>query len=223
MTKQDGRKLKLIRSTIAARFADEQGNPLVSIGEGDKTITVRLKPGATSIAQALKREFGEDVEVVVGFKSFPSGQLRNQLSYHDALQTSGLPLTLVLTCELPKTHLIAGESVTGRVTVQNVGKSGIEFFGSVGMGWLCQPGTLVIAGGYSGAVAPTYQWIRLDNQDTHQWNFIVGTASCEPNDQYSVKAGPYEVVVPVLIELGENGSTRESVHLLARNCFVIVN
>lgn len=223
MTKQDGGKLKLVRSAIAARLADEQDNPLLSIGEGDKTITVRLKPGATSIAQALKREFGEDVEVVVGFKSFPRGQLRNQLSYHEALQTNGLLLPLVLTCEIPKTHLIEGESVTGRVTIQNVGETGIEFFGSVGVGWLCQPGTLVIAGGYSGAVAQINQRVRLDSQDTHEWNFIVGTASCEPNDQFSVKPGPYEVIVPVSLELRESDSTQKSVHLLARNCFVIVD
>lgn len=223
MTKEDGRKLKLIRSTIAARFADQPDNPLVSIGEGYKTITVHLKPGATSIAQELKREFGEDVEVVVGFKSFPSGQLRNQLPYQDALQTNGLTLPLVLTCEIPKTHLIEGESVTGRVTIQNVSETGIEFSGSVGVGWLCQPGTLVIAGGYSGAVTGINQRVRLDSQDTHEWNFIVGTASCEPNDQYSVKPGPYEVIVPVSLELRESDSTQKSARLLARNCFVIVD
>lgn len=219
----DSGKLKMVRSAIAARFADQPDNPLLSIGEGDKTITLHLKPGATSIAQALKREFREDVEVVVGFKSFPGGQHRKQLSYHEVLQTSESLLPLLLTCEIPKTHLIEGESVTGRVTIQNVSETGIEFSGSVGVGWLCQPGTLVIAGGYSGAVTGINQRVRLDSQDTHEWNFIVGTASCESNDQYSVKPGPYEVIVPVTLELRESNSTQKSARLLARNCFVIVD
>ena len=93
----------------------------------------------------------------------------------------------------------------------------------MGVGWLCQPGTLVIAGGYSGAVTGINQRVRLEGQDTHEWNFIVGTASCEPNDQYSVKPGPYEVIVPVSLGLRESDSTQKSARLLARNCFVIVD
>jgi hypothetical protein len=62
--------------------------------------------------------------------------------------------------------------------------------------------------------------IELDAGGSTSLNFIVGTASYEPNDRYVVNAGTYEVVVPLAVREAEN--MRNPIRLLVRDCFITV-
>jgi hypothetical protein len=104
--------------------------------------------------------------------------------------------------------------------IVNRGSVKAEFSAATSVGWLCVPGTLDVVGGYSGAIAAGMRAIGLDAGGSTSLNFIVGTASCEPNDRYVVNAGTYEVVVP--LSVWDAGNTRNPIRLLVRDCFITV-
>jgi hypothetical protein len=104
--------------------------------------------------------------------------------------------------------------------IVNRGSVKAEFSAATSVGWLCVPGTLDVVGGYSGAIAAGMRAIGLDAGGSTSLNFIVGTASCEPNDRYVVNASTYEVVVP--LSVWDAGNTRNPIRLLVRDCFITV-
>jgi hypothetical protein len=212
-------RLAGVRSAIEERLAAD-GNALVSIGDGNGAVVVRLAPGAAPLAAELKREFGDGVAVTVGFKPFPPGGARIAPFSLDSAEAGELAFALRLTCEMPDTAMPAGDSATGRLSVLNRGSATAEFSAAASAGWLCVPGTLTVVGGYSGAIAAGMRAIRLDAGASTALDFIVGTASCEPDDRYVVDAGTYEVVVPLSVWAA--GGTRDPVRLLVRDCVVEV-
>ena len=209
-----------VRSAIEARLTSQRKNPLASIGDGDGVVVVRLTPDATSIAEKLKREFGDTVSITVGFKPFPLGDAHPAQLSLEPSEAGERQLGLRVTCELTNTRIPRGDSITGQLVILNCGSAKAEFSAAASVGCLCVPGTLDVVGGYSGAIAGVERVIELAVGSTTSLNFIVGTASCEANDQYVVGPGTYEVVVP--LSVGNAGSGRNPVRLLVRDCFVTV-
>jgi hypothetical protein len=215
------RHLAEVRSAIEARLAPQgKTSVLASIGDGGEVVVVRLNPSAASIAGELKREFGDSVSITVGFKPFPFGDAHLAPLSLEPSEAGKPGLPLRITCEITDTRIRPGDSTTGRLLILNRGSARVEFFAAASVGWLCVPGTLDVVGGYSGAMAAVERAIELDASGITSLNFIVGTASCEVNDRYVVKAGTYEVVVP--LSVWDAGSTRNPIRLLVRDCFVTV-
>jgi hypothetical protein len=214
------RNLADVRSAIEARFISQRKNPLASIGDGDGVVVIRLNPDAVPIAEELKREFGDMVSITVGFKPFPPADAHPAPLPLEPSEAGERQLGLHVTCELADTRIPRGGSVTGQLVMLNRGSATARFSVSASVGCLCVPGTLDVVGGYSGAIAGVERVIELEAGGVTSLNFIVGTASCEANDQYAVGSGTYEVVVP--LSVGDAGNWRDPVHLLARGCFVTV-
>jgi hypothetical protein len=211
-----------VRLSVARRFSGVPNNPILSIGEGGRTVLIRLKPNAIQIAEALNEEFSGLVQITVGFKPFPVAEDRSRTTSPCVLEARGSLAALSTTCEVTSTRLRAGEDVTGHVVMQNTGDTVIEGSGSAHVGWLCRPGTLVVVGGYSGAVAGASRMIHIDPGSSDTLSFTAGTASCEPDDRYVVRPGQYEVVVPVDLEARSRRGHPMTVRILARGCFISV-
>jgi len=209
-----------VRAAIEARLTSQRKNPLASIGDGDGVVVIRLNPDAAPIAAELKREFGDTVSITVGFKPFPLGDAYPAPLPLEPSEAGEQRLGLRVTCEITDTRIPRGGSVTGQLVMLNCGSAKAEFLAAASVGWLCVPGTLDVVGGYSGAIAAGARVIELAAGGGASLNFIVGTASCEANDQYAVGSGTYEVVVPLF--LGDAENRRDPVHLLVRGCFVTV-
>ena len=212
------RRLTRIRASIAGRFAGARGSPLQSIGEGSRAVVVHLKPDAVSVAAELNREFGSLVEITVGFKAFPGGDRAGSPSPRTLEGRASLP-GIGATCQVDEARLPGGGSGSGKAVIRNTGHSPVEGSGSAGAGCLCRPGTLVIAGSYSGAIAGVGRVFHISPGGSETLDFIVGTASLEPGADYVVQPGRYEVVVPVDLEV--NGGPGP-VRILARGCFIEV-
>lgn len=211
------RRLIRVRAAVADRLAGAPGRPLQSIGMGGHAIAVRLKPDAVSIAEELRKDFGGMIDITVGFKGFPEGTSRIPAPH--TLEARGSLPAIRATCQAGAAHLPQGDAVTGQVILQNAGRSSIEVSGSAAAGWLCRPGTLEVAGGYSGLIADAGHVLRISPGGNATLNFIVGTASCEPGTGYVVRPSRYEVIVPV--DLAAKG-TQDTARILARDCFVEV-
>lgn len=214
------RHLADVRSAIEARLTSRGKNVLASIGDGDGVVVVRLTPDATQIAEELKREFGDTVSITVGFKPFPLGDAYPAPLSLEPSEAEERRLGLRVSCEISNTQIPRGDFVTGQLVILNCGSAKAEFSAAASVGCLCVPGTLDVVGGYSGAIAAGERVIELAADSTTSLNFIVGTASCEANDQYVVGPGTYEVVVPLSVR--DTGSGRDPIHLLVRDCFVTV-
>lgn len=218
MTSQDeARRLARVRASIAGRFPAGPGSPIEVVGTARRAIVVYLKPYAASTAEELKAEFGSLVEITVGFKSFPERRLR--VTGPRALEERGTLPDLRVTCKAQATTLQAGDAVTGKIVMRNTGPTDIEGSGSGSTGWLCRPGTLTPSGGYSGAIADAGHMFRITPGNSETLNFISGTASCEPSEEFVIQPGTYELVVPVEMQIGTD---RIGVTILARNCFITV-
>lgn len=215
-----GGHLADVRSAIEARLTSQGKSALASIGDGDGVVVVRLTPNAAPIAEELKREFGDRVSITVGFKPFPLGDTHPAPLSLEPSEAGEGQLGLRVTCELTNTRIPRGDSITGQLVILNCGSAKAEFSAAASVGCLCMPGTLDVVGGYSGAIAGVERAIELAAGGVTSLNFIVGTASCEANDQYVVGPGTYEVVVPLSME--NAGSGRDPVRLLVRDCFVTV-
>jgi hypothetical protein len=166
---------------------------LLSIGDGDGTVVIRLTPDAAVVAEELKLEFGDVVSITVGFKPFPSpvnGYESIPLSF---TESGELTLALDIGCETDRATIACGESVTGQLALTNSGVDAIYFTASAATGWLCEPGTLNVIGGHGGAVAAGSRTIALDAGGIARLNFITGTASCVSDGRYTVAPGMYEV------------------------------
>lgn len=213
---QGDQRLADISRSIAGRLAEDPRLPLQSIGQGRHSVAVHLKPSAVATAEDLKREFGNMVDITLGFKSFPDGVLR--IPVPEALRAKGSVPDLHATCHVDRGQVLGGDTVTGRVVMRNAGKTDIEISAAAAVGWLCLPRTLKIVGGNSGFVANAGRKFQIIPGDSDTLPFVVGTASCEPGTEYVVPAGPYEVVVSVRLQVGG----RDDFHLLARDCFIEV-
>jgi hypothetical protein len=217
---RDRRHVADVRSTIEAQLASQRKSALASIGDGDGVVVVRLNPDAAPVAEELKREFGDTVSITVGFKPFPLGDAHPAPLPLEPSEAGEWQLGLRVTCELADARIPRGGSVTGKLVILNCGSATARFSAAASVGCLCVPGTLDVVGGYSGAIAGVERVIELAAGGVTSLNFIVGTASCEANDQYAVGSGTYQVVVP--LSVGDADSWRDPVHLLARGCFVTV-
>jgi hypothetical protein len=209
-----------VRSAIEARLGSRAKNPLLSIGDGDGIVVVRLQPDAAPAAAELKREFGDAVDITVGFKPFPYIQSFFAPPPLDSTRAAGRWPALAVVCDITEARIPGGGSTTGRLAIHNRGKAREIFNAAASAGWLCAPGTSDIVGGYSGAMAAGARRIDLEVDGTAVLNFIVGTASCESNDRYVVESGTYEVVVPLSIWLA--GGEPDSDLLHVRGCLVTV-
>jgi hypothetical protein len=214
------RHLAAVRSAIEARLASHGKSPLLSIGDGDGTVVVRLTPDAAPAAEELKREFGDAVDITVGFKPFPYVHGRFARPSFDSEPAAVKWPALHITCEIPEARIPRGGSTIGQLSILNRGKTEEKFTAAANGGWLCAPGTSDIAGGYSGAIAAGARAIDLEVDGIALLDFIVGTASCESNDRYAVESGVYEVVVPLSIWVA--GSNPDPVRLQVRGCLVTV-
>jgi hypothetical protein len=208
-----------VRLAIEARLASSAESPLLSIGDGDHCVVVRLTPNAAPIAEELMREFGDSVSITVGFKPFPPGSV--DLGYLPP-ETAGAATwrsAMRFTCEVADSLIPRGDSTRGRLTILNCGNAPVKFDAGVNVGLLCVPGTFDVVGGYSGAMSAGARVVELDTGGIASFNFIVGTASCEANNRYVVEPGGYDVLVPLSIsDIG----TRDPDRLLVQDSFVRV-
>lgn len=209
----------LVRSAIQDRLTFHERNLLSSIGDGDECVVVRLAPNAALIAEELKREFGDEVSITVGFKPFPPGGVNFGPVLLEPSDQAGWWSSMRITCEIADSVVARGDSTTGQLVVLNHGGEMLRFLAGVSAGWLCVPGTLDVVGGYSGAISGGLRLIGLAPGETTSLSFIIGTASCQPDDEYVVESGAYDVAVPLSIcEAGAPDPDR----LLIRGCSVTV-
>jgi len=211
--------LAQVRSAIETQAASSAENPLLSIGDGDHCVVVRLTPDSALVAEELVREFGDSVSITVGFKPFPSGSVDPG---HLPPETAGAARwrsAMRFTCEVADPLIPSGDSTRGRLTILNCGDAPVEFDAGVNVGWLCVPGTLDVVGGYSGAMSPGGRVVKLDTGGVASFNFIVGTASCEADNRYVVEPGSYDVAVP--LSISRRGSLDRD-HLIIQGCSVRV-
>jgi hypothetical protein len=184
-------------------------------------VSVRLPPDGTSIAAELLREFGNTVEVTVGFKAFPGGETSMGSYLSDQLRESAgaLPGTQI-SFEPAEITLHRGGMGHGKVLVRNTGAGRLEGLVDGGPGWLRNPGTAAVVGGYYGTLTGVGHRLSLSPGEGMSIGFITGTASCQPGADYVVPVGRYELVVPLSVELaGDN----EKIQLTAEGGFAVVH
>lgn len=213
---EEDRQLTRIRASVADRLKRQPGSPLISIAEGTDAVAVHLQASAVSIAEELYREFGNGVDLKVGFKSFPDGTL---LRPAPVLEERGSLPSIYVECALEADFMRGGDELRGEVVIHNSGASHVDIYGAAGGSWLCRSGTLQVVGGYTGWMAPVLQMLSIGPRASETMSFRLGTASCEPGPGYVVSIGRYEVVAPIELRMK---SGEDTASLLARDCFIEV-
>ncbi len=212
------RQLAEIQSSVDEFLARTAGGQVQGAEVSDEKVIVRLAQNEVPLAEEVVRTFSNKVQVIVGFKTFPSGTTSVAGDISNVLRDARSEIPgMRLSFSPSQFTLPQGETGMAEIVVDNIGLD--KCTGSIGsdLGWLRVPGTTEIVGGYSGWSTGTGRSLPQRIGDSVRIRFITGTASCQSGPDYSVPTGTYEVVVPLNVSILDQKQI-----VAAAGCIVVV-
>lgn len=164
--------------------------------------TVTLEAWADGIAGDLHRRFGDEVELTVGYLSFPNCQLRLPASTFPKPRPEVGPQEVAAALESPLT-VPSGRSVRGALLLHNLTEQSIVLRNNGNLtAVVLDPRRGDIVGGFSGAQHLVGYRFEIAPGGSQSVPLLVGTASLEPRLGYAIPPGDWEFRAPLDIEDG---------------------
>jgi hypothetical protein len=200
---------------VIARLLDEQPGAFTSHPTLDSElvrtppIQVDLAPWAAGVAEELHRQFGDDVELTVGWLPYPPGRpARTQWQGAPA----ELPDPTEVTVTLDELAVVgSGHTLHHQLTVHNLtgGELQLVTNGQV-TAVVVDPQTRETAGGFSGAQALPRMIYRVTPGGSTSIPLLIGTASSRPQLGYAVPPGEWGIQVTLTLTSNSGESLRRT-------------
>jgi len=167
-------------------------------------LSIGLAPWATEVARDLHARFGDDIVLDVGALRFPDRQVRVPVP---ELAPELDPGEGEVTVD-PALEVRSGHTVRSELKVWNRADAELEVV-TTGMvfGWVVDPSTGSVVGGYSGAQRLPRVVFRIAPHTFELIPLLVGTASFVPDLDYAIPPGRWVVRVPLALGDGRRRST----------------
>jgi hypothetical protein len=208
---------------VLARLRDEQPGVLArypsldsDLVERTPPISVHLTPWAADAAEQLHRQFGDDVELTVGFLPYPPGRPVRPRRWHAPWQPPDLldPREATVALDGPAT-VSSGHTLHHHLTVHNLTGSELQIAtnGRV-TGSVVDPQTGETVGGFSGAQTLPLKVFRAIPGGSVRLPLLVGTASSRPRLGYTVPPGEWGIQVTLALGPHPRDSARRRTPIL---------
>lgn len=207
---------------VLARLRDQQPGVLARYPSLDPGLVVRtpisvhLAPWAADAAEDLRRQFGSDVELTVGFLPYPPGRPVPPRRRRAPGQLPDLldPREVAAALDGPAT-VSSGRTLHHRLSVRNLAASDLQVAtGGHVTASVVDPRTGETVGGFSGARTLPLKVFRVIPGATVQIPLLIGTASSAPRLGYTVPAGEWGIQVTLELGPGPRDSPRRRTPVL---------
>lgn len=202
---------------VLARLRDEQPGVLSSYPSlgpdlvvGTPPIKIHLTPWAADAAEELHRQFGDDVELTVGFLPYPPGR---PLRPRQGGSPGQVPAPLdpgAVTVELDGLASVSsGHTLHHHLTVHNLASSELQIATNGGVtAVVVDPQTGETVGGFSGAQTLALKFFRVFPGGSVRLPLLIGTASSRPELGYTVPPGEWGIQVTLELRFGPQTDLR---------------
>ncbi len=193
------------------RVVDEQPGALVGYPDPrsdrgrEPPLSIELAPWATDVAQDLHGRFGDDVALQVGALRYPECKpvFRRLPDLGPGLDPSEVEVAVDTPLEVR-----SGHALHSALRVWNWTDSELQLITNGGVtGYVVDPDTENIVGGFSGAQILPRVALRIMPQASQRVPLLVGTASFVPDLLYAIPPGRWAVRVPLALGDGRRVST----------------
>jgi len=217
------RELQSIGAEIAGVGRDDPRRPLMGHGVGYSTVSIRLRAPFERLAQELHRQYGDSIEITVGFKRFPPQASPTPTDCTTTSQEMLSTPQIELKIELRENTVAAGDDVHGQVWLINKGAKPVNIdTGSVAAGGIRRPDSDQVSGWFCGGLAGVGVNFLLAPEERGAIALAVGTASCEPTDLYVPSPGLYEVVARIRARVSFSDGENQEGEMLAHGATLMV-
>jgi hypothetical protein len=188
---------------VLLRLRDEQPGvlmqyPMPEVDEGRvPPFAITLAPWATTTAEELHRQFGDDVELTVGALPYPPGRQPRLLPA--TAPPSGLLDPQEITAELDGPAVVrSGHTLRHGLQVGNLTRQELTIAtnGQV-TAVVVDPGTGQTVGGFAGFQTLPGVFFRVAARTTERIPLLIGTASFTPELGYILPPGSWGIQVPL--------------------------
>jgi hypothetical protein len=198
LSRFDAISLHEIELGITRELSDRPDKPIRSIGTRGDFVDIRLGSKFEALARRLKGKYGDLIVVSVGAKPFPYDPAF--VPIHTLVPSVESDGGFIAEIDPQRLVIPAGDVVEGSLRIQKASRDNAHVSIDVGLGWLVEPDSLRVIGGYSGFKAPGGRIFHLGGAETEvNMKFRVGTDSFEPGRNYVVPSGNFEMAVELSI------------------------
>jgi hypothetical protein len=208
---------------VLARLRDQQPGVLArypvldsDLVERTPPIRIALHPWGADAAEELHRQFGDNVELTVGFLPYPPGRPSRRRRQGAPVQPPALldPREVTVALDGPAA-VSSGHTLHHYLTVQNLTGSELQIAtnGRV-TGSVVDPQTGETVGGFSGAQTVPLIVFRAVPGGSVQLPLLVGTASNRPQLGYTVPPGEWGIQVTLNLAPDPHDSARRRTPIL---------
>ncbi len=192
---------------VIARLRDQQPGTLARYPslESDllrtPPIRVRLTPWAADVAEELHRQFGDDVELTVGFLPYPPGRPGRPRQRRAPGQIPDLLDPREVTVALDGPAVVSsGHTLRHHLTIHNLTGSELQIATNGGVAAaVVDPQTGETVGGFSGAQTLPLKVFRAIPGESMRIPLLIGTASSRSRLGYTVPAGEWGIQVALVL------------------------
>jgi hypothetical protein len=190
---------------VLSRLRDEQpgallGYPMPEVDDGrHPPFSIQLAAWASATAEALHRQFGDDLDLTVGALPYPPGRIAP--TRPTAAEPAGLLDPQELTAELDGPAIVrSGESAGHGLLLTNLTSHAIqiETNGHVTAD-VVDPTTGEVIGGSSGPQLLPLVMFRVEPGQTVRIPLLIGTDSITPQLGYTIPAGIWGLQVTLTL------------------------
>jgi hypothetical protein len=207
---------------VIARLRDQQPGALARYPSLDAElvrtppIQIHLTPWAADAAGELHRQFGDDVELTVGWLPYPPGR---PVRTRRRSAPSELPDLLdpdKVTVALDEPAVVrSGHTLSHQLMVHNLARSELQLATSGTVtAVVVDPQTGETVGGFSGAQILPLKIIRVIPGDSMRIPLLIGTASSRPQLGYAVPPGEWGIQVTLKLGPDPRDSPRRRTPIL---------
>jgi len=212
---------------VLARLRDQQPGLLASypsLGPDlvvrTPPIRIRLTPWAAAAAEELHRQFGDDVELTVGFLPYPPGRPGRPRQQRAPAHAPAEPPALLdgrevmVALDGPAT-VSSGHTLHHRLTVHNLTGSELQIATNGGVtAVVVDPQTGEAVGGFSGLQTLPLKVFQAIPDGSVRIPLLIGTASSRPQLGYTVPPGEWGIQVTLTLGPDPRSSPRRRTPIL---------
>lgn len=204
-------RLEQIQEDLFARYRES----MRSVGRGAGVIHLVLRADGEDVAEEVRAEYGELVEITVGLLPYPDPFAGDPVC-------EPLVGPIVAESQLVAVALLDGPTVRsgldfrGTVTVRNTGADAFDFqSGPTHAAVVFKPGSESPSGFWTGGMDAVGFGKRLAPGESVDLELVGGTASCDPALGYALPPGQYEVRVPVVVLTDQGNAPTKVEYILS--------
>ena len=203
---------------VIARLLDEQPGAFASHPTLDSElvrtppIEIDLAPWAAGVGEELHRQFGDGVELTVGWLPYPPGRpaRTQQQGAYGELPDLLDPDEVTVTLDEPAV-VSSGHTLHHHLTVHNLTGGELQLATNGGVtAVVVDPQTRETAGGFSGAQALPLKIYRVPPGGSTSIPLLIGTASSRPQLGYAVPPGEWGIQVTLTLASDSGQSLRRT-------------